>query len=169
MNLNSSTHRPDMNQNPRWAGACLRDFQRRFRPPRYLSLFSLPNYHPARFSSLVLPAAAIERSHDLKTGTRPVEEGISRERPHRPHLLVPALDFIASGLTIPVKRHPVRKALIARDLPQSRSCDFTAASSIHPASRRSDGEKESIALSGQALLLPRNQAFHPDADGLKWR
>jgi putative restriction endonuclease len=35
--------------------------------------------------------------------------------------------------------------------------------------RRSNGEKELIAISGQALLLPQDQAFHPDADGLKWR
>lgn len=35
--------------------------------------------------------------------------------------------------------------------------------------RRSNGEKELIALSGQALLLPQDQAFHPDAEGLKWR
>ncbi|MEY3896657.1 MAG: hypothetical protein RLZZ214_2177 [Verrucomicrobiota bacterium] len=36
-------------------------------------------------------------------------------------------------------------------------------------SRRSNGEKELIAISGQALLLPQDEAFHPDADGLKWR
>jgi putative restriction endonuclease len=35
--------------------------------------------------------------------------------------------------------------------------------------RRSNGEKELIALSGQALLLPQDGAFHPDAEGLKWR
>ncbi len=35
--------------------------------------------------------------------------------------------------------------------------------------RRSTGEKELAALSGQVLLLPQDEAFHPDADGLKWR
>ena len=35
--------------------------------------------------------------------------------------------------------------------------------------RRSNGEKELIALSGQALLLPQDQAFHPDVEGLTWR
>jgi putative restriction endonuclease len=35
--------------------------------------------------------------------------------------------------------------------------------------RRSNGEKELIALSGQALLLPQDEAFHPDVDGLRWR
>jgi putative restriction endonuclease len=35
--------------------------------------------------------------------------------------------------------------------------------------RRSNGEKELIALSGQILLLPQDQAFHPDTKGLKWR
>ena len=35
--------------------------------------------------------------------------------------------------------------------------------------RRSTGEAELLALSGKSLLLPQDQAFHPDADGLKWR
>jgi len=35
--------------------------------------------------------------------------------------------------------------------------------------RRSNGEKELIALSGKSLLLPKDVAFHPDAEGLKWR
>ncbi|NQX00585.1 HNH endonuclease [bacterium] len=35
--------------------------------------------------------------------------------------------------------------------------------------RRSNGEKELNTLSGQSLLLPQDQAFHPDAEGLKWR
>ena len=35
--------------------------------------------------------------------------------------------------------------------------------------RRSNGEKELAALSGQSLLLPQDEAFHPDAKGLKSR
>ena len=35
--------------------------------------------------------------------------------------------------------------------------------------RRSNGEKELIELSGKSLLLPQDEAFHPDAEGLKWR
>lgn len=35
--------------------------------------------------------------------------------------------------------------------------------------RRSNGEKELMVLSGQAVLLPQDQAFYPDAAGLKWR
>lgn len=35
--------------------------------------------------------------------------------------------------------------------------------------RRSNGEKELIDLSGKSLLLPQDQAFHPDVAGLKWR
>lgn len=35
--------------------------------------------------------------------------------------------------------------------------------------RRSNGEKELFALSGQILLLPHDEAFHPNTDGLKWR
>lgn len=35
--------------------------------------------------------------------------------------------------------------------------------------RRSTGEKELVALSGQSVLLPKDPAFHPDAEGLEWR
>jgi len=35
--------------------------------------------------------------------------------------------------------------------------------------RRSNGEKELIELAGKSLLLPKDEAFHPDAGGLKWR
>lgn len=35
--------------------------------------------------------------------------------------------------------------------------------------RRSNGEKELIELSGKFLLLPQDQAFHPDREGLEWR
>ena len=35
--------------------------------------------------------------------------------------------------------------------------------------RRSNGEKELIELSGKSLLLPQDEAFHPDPAGLKWR
>lgn len=35
--------------------------------------------------------------------------------------------------------------------------------------RRSNGEKELRALSGQALLLPQDRAFQPDGEGLTWR
>ncbi len=35
--------------------------------------------------------------------------------------------------------------------------------------RRSNGEKELLELSGKSLLLPQDQAFHPDSEGLKWR
>ena len=35
--------------------------------------------------------------------------------------------------------------------------------------RRSTGEADLISLTGQALLLPRDQAFHPDVHALEWR
>jgi putative restriction endonuclease len=35
--------------------------------------------------------------------------------------------------------------------------------------RRSSGEKELAALSGQPLLLPKDQAFHPALSALEWR
>jgi len=46
----------------------------------------------------VLPAAAIERLYDLKVGTTPVEEGSPHERPHKPLMLMAALDLIDEGL-----------------------------------------------------------------------
>ena len=35
--------------------------------------------------------------------------------------------------------------------------------------RRSNGEKELIERLEKSLLLPKDPAFHPDADGLEWR
>lgn len=35
--------------------------------------------------------------------------------------------------------------------------------------RRSNGEKDLSDLSGKTLLLPKDEAFHPDAEGLAWR
>lgn len=35
--------------------------------------------------------------------------------------------------------------------------------------RRSHGEKELIELSGKSLLLPQDEAFHPEKEGLLWR
>lgn len=35
--------------------------------------------------------------------------------------------------------------------------------------RRSNGERELRALSGQTLLLPQDPAFHPEPEGLRWR
>jgi putative restriction endonuclease len=35
--------------------------------------------------------------------------------------------------------------------------------------RRSPGEAEILALAGKALLLPRDEAYHPDPAALRWR
>lgn len=35
--------------------------------------------------------------------------------------------------------------------------------------RRSNGERELADLSGKSLLLPKDPAFHPDEEGLRWR
>jgi putative restriction endonuclease len=35
--------------------------------------------------------------------------------------------------------------------------------------RRSNGEKVLIELSGKSLLLPQDEAFHPEREGLEWR
>jgi hypothetical protein len=42
----------------------------------------------------VNPDAAIERLYDLHPGTTPVDEGNPHERPHKPLLLLAALDLI---------------------------------------------------------------------------
>jgi putative restriction endonuclease len=35
--------------------------------------------------------------------------------------------------------------------------------------RRSTGEKELLELSGKSTLLPKDPAFHPNDEGLRWR
>ena len=35
--------------------------------------------------------------------------------------------------------------------------------------RRSNGEKEIAELNGKSVLLPKDPAFHPDEEGLRWR
>jgi|GEM_PF-3250360 len=34
---------------------------------------------------------------------------------------------------------------------------------------RSNGEKDLLELAGKSLLLPKDEASHPDVEGLKWR
>jgi hypothetical protein len=43
---------------------------------------------------------AIERLYALRVGTTPVEEGSPHEKPHKPLLLLAALDLIDEGKTI---------------------------------------------------------------------
>lgn len=35
--------------------------------------------------------------------------------------------------------------------------------------RRSNGEKDLLELTGKSVLLPKDPAFHPEAEGLRWR
>jgi hypothetical protein len=35
--------------------------------------------------------------------------------------------------------------------------------------RRSNGEKEIAEIAGKSVLLPKDPAFHPEAEGLEWR
>jgi len=49
----------------------------------------------------VLLDAAIERLYDLNPGTTPLEEGTPHERPHKPLLLLAALDLIDEGKAAP--------------------------------------------------------------------
>jgi len=37
------------------------------------------------------------------------------------------------------------------------------------APRRSNGEKELAVIAGKSVLLPKDPAFHPEAEGLEWR
>jgi hypothetical protein len=46
---------------------------------------------------------AIERLNDLQPGNTPIEEGSPHERPHKPLLLLAALDLIDEGLASPVR------------------------------------------------------------------
>jgi putative restriction endonuclease len=45
--------------------------------------------------------SAIERLYELNPGTTPMEEGSPHERPHKPLLLLAALDLIDEGLATP--------------------------------------------------------------------
>lgn len=49
----------------------------------------------------MFPDAAIERLYDLNVGTTPVAEGSPHERPHKPLLLLAALDLIDEDLATP--------------------------------------------------------------------
>jgi hypothetical protein len=55
-----------------------------------------------------------------------------------------------------------------RNLIASCPGDHWLAHNIHDP-RRSNGEKERIKRSGKMLLVPQDEAFHPAAEGLKWR
>lgn len=63
--------------------------------------FALPYYQVPRFSTPVLLAAAIERLYNLNVGTTPVQEGAPHEKPHKPLLLMAALDLIDEGHATP--------------------------------------------------------------------
>ena len=45
--------------------------------------------------------AAIERLYDLNVGTTSVEDGAPHQRPHKPLLLLAALDLIDEGKAVP--------------------------------------------------------------------
>jgi hypothetical protein len=59
-----------------------------------------------------------------------------------------------------MSRHPICTNLFLSKIKLSKSQIF-----LHP--RRSNGEMELIALSGQVLLLPQDQVFQPDDERLK--
>ncbi|MES2921910.1 MAG: hypothetical protein V4819_10195 [Verrucomicrobiota bacterium] len=133
-------------------------------PP--LSQFLLVIYRQSRSSWPVLLAAAIECLYDLRVGTTPVEEGTPYEKPHKP--LLAAFDLIDEGLATP-NHIPWCQALRDRFTACVSAFTISAFSFSHPHPRRSNGEKELLKLSGQSLLLPQDEAFHPDSKGLSWR
>ncbi len=98
--------------------------------------------------------SAIERLYDLNGGTTPVEEGSPHEKPHKPQ-----------QRPRPMQKPPIGDGprLIAPG-PDHR---WHVSRLIGP--RRSNGEKELLELAGKSVLLPKDDAFHPDADGLEWR
>jgi predicted restriction endonuclease len=141
---------------------------------------------------------AIERLYDLHPGITPVEEGAPHERPHKPLLLLAALDLIDEGKATPdripwcqdlrdrftdrflqVRKHndhPTNGLALCKNHHWAMDRNLIAPCPDHHwhvskilDPRRSNGEKELIELSGKSLLLPQDEAFHPDAEGLKWR
>ncbi|MBN8461057.1 MAG: hypothetical protein J0M04_24780 [Verrucomicrobia bacterium] len=133
-------------------------------------------------------ASAIERLYDLNTGIIGVG-GERHERPHKPLLLLAALDLIDEAIPCAESHndHPtngpchaiaVRRRRIALCKNHHWAMDrfliapgpdyhWHASAVLDP--RRSSGEAELLALSRKPLLLPCDQAFNPDAEGLKWR
>ena len=141
---------------------------------------------------------AIERLYDLHPGITPVEEGAPHERPHKPLLLLAALDLIDEGKATPdripwcqdlrdrftdrflqVRKHndhPTNGLALCKNHHWAMDRNLIAPCPDHHwhvskilDPRRSNGEKELIELSGKSLLLPQDEAFHPDREGLKWR
>lgn len=73
-------------------------------------------------------------------------------------------DHPTNGLALCKNHHWAMDRSLIAPCPDHR---WHVSSIIDP--RRSNGEKELADLSGKTLLLPKEEAFHPDAEGLTWR
>jgi putative restriction endonuclease len=73
-------------------------------------------------------------------------------------------DHPTNGLALCKNHHWAMDRKLIAPCPDHRWC---VSNVIDP--RRSNGEKELLTLSGQKLLLPQDEAFYPDVEGLKWR
>jgi predicted restriction endonuclease len=124
--------------------------------------------------------SSISRLYDLNTGIIGVG-GNRHERPHKPLLLLAVLDLIDEGKATPdlipwcqelrdrfSARFQIVKKHMDRNLIAPCPDHHWHVSKILD-HRRSTGEAELLTLAGRTLLLPQDQAFHPDKDGLTWR
>jgi hypothetical protein len=125
--------------------------------------------------------SVISRLYDLNVGITPLEEGAPHEKPHKPLLLLAVFDLIDVGLATPDRipwcqelrdrfsaRFQIVKKHMDRNLIAPCPDHHWHVSKILD-HRRSTGEAELLTLAGRTLLLPQDQAFHPDKDGLTWR
>ena len=147
---------------------------------------------------MTLPQA-ISLLYDLHAGTTQAEDGVPpHERPHKPLLLLAVLDLIDEGRATPdripwcqdlrdrfsarfllVRKHndhPTNGLALCknhhwamdRHIPApGPDLHWHVSPLIDP--RRSNGEQELHDLAGKSLLLPKDPAFHPDEEGLRWR
>jgi len=110
---------------------------------------------------------AIQRLYDLHPGVTPVEEGAPHERPS------PLFRIKNQKSSINIHQSNRRRLGNRQARSSSKHNEPStkhsgeAAALIDP--RRSNGEKEIAEIAGKSVLLPKDPAFHPEAEGLRWR
>lgn len=73
-------------------------------------------------------------------------------------------DHPTNGLALCKNHHWAMDRYLIAPCPDQH---WKVASILDP--RRSTGEKELLELSGKSILLPKDPAFHPNEEGLRWR
>lgn len=113
-------------------------------------LFELSTNRNFIQDSAVNLAQAIQRLYDLNCGI--IGSGEERhERPHKPLLLL-------------ATRQLMREALVSRYFPHSLQIkNHQSSIGIH------QSDPQVAEHSRKTLLLPKDEAFHPEKDGLEWR